>query len=30
LSMTGERTNKMVSFSSFFHQANRPEDVIVY
>ena len=30
VSMTGERTNKMVSFPSFIHQANRLEDVIVY
>lgn len=30
LRASGERTNRMVSFSSFVHQANRLEDVIVY
>jgi hypothetical protein len=30
LSTRGERTNRMVSFSSFIHQANRLADVIVY
>ena len=27
---SGERTNRMVSFSSFVHQARKLEDVIVY
>jgi hypothetical protein len=30
LRATGERTNRMVRFSSFVHQANKLEDVIVY
>jgi hypothetical protein len=30
LERSGERTNKMVSFASFIHQANRLEDVIEY
>jgi hypothetical protein len=30
LSASGERTNRMVSFASFVHQANRLEDAIAY
>ena len=30
LAATGERNNRMIRFSSFVHQANRLEDVIVY
>jgi hypothetical protein len=30
LEATGERTSRMVRFSSFVHQARKLEDVIVY